>query len=87
VFDRAVLARRVKWAFAGLIALFGWSASASADPPAPFETVDACRQYLVDHPTGPLAEQAFRCVVEAELPAAGDQGGRFRSLMPQTDIY
>jgi hypothetical protein len=42
---------------------------------------------LVDHPTGPLAEAAFRCVVEAELPAVGGQGPRSRSLMPGADIY
>jgi hypothetical protein len=58
-----------------------------AEPPAQFADVEACRQYLVDHPTGPLAEAAFRCVVEAELPAADPQGTRFRSLVPQADIY
>jgi hypothetical protein len=72
----------VRRALAALLALFGWSAPAGAEPPQ-FASVDACRQYLVDHPTGPLAEAAFRCIVESELPAVADE----RPLTPQTDIY
>jgi hypothetical protein len=78
----------VRRALAALLALFGLgSLPLRADPTPQFADVEACRQYLVDHPTGPLAEAAFRCVVEAELPAAGPQGPSFRSLIPQADIY
>jgi hypothetical protein len=78
----------VRRALAAVLALLGLgSPSLRAEPPAQFADVEACRQYLVDHPTGPLAEAAFKCVVEAELPAAGPQGPRFRSLVPQADIY
>ena len=71
-------------ALAALLAIFGLgSPSLRADTPPPFADVEACRQYLVDHPTGPLAEFAFRCVVEAELPAVGGE----RPLTPQADIY
>jgi hypothetical protein len=68
---------------AALAALFGLASSASAEPPPPFADVEACRQYLVDNPTGPLAEQAFRCVVEAELPGAEPPFGQ----TPEIDIY
>jgi hypothetical protein len=78
----------VRRALAAVLALLGLgSPSLRAEPPAQFADVEACRQYLVDHPTGPLAEAAFKCVVEAELPAAGPQGRPFRSLLPQADIY
>jgi hypothetical protein len=76
----------VRRALAALLALLGvGSPSLRADPPPQFADVEACRQYLVDHPNGPLAEAAFKCVVEAELPAAGEEGAG--SLMPQVDIY
>ena len=54
--------------FKGLTALVG--ALAGFVPAAhgqDFESLEAARTYLNDNPTGPLAEQAFRQLVDANL--------------------
>lgn len=43
-------------------------------------TADACQQYLEEFPAGRHAEEAFRCLIEAQLDVAP-------GAAPEMDVY
>jgi hypothetical protein len=47
-------------------------------------SVEACQRYLEEFPAGRYAEQAFRCIVEQTLPAAGPAVG---TVAPGLGLY
>jgi hypothetical protein len=48
------------------------AASLRAAPPETRRSVEECRRYLIEHPTGPEAEACFRAIVEDELRSQPD---------------